>query len=99
MCTECAGILKPNIVFFGEPIPQLAYQNSIKEAYSADLFLIIGSTGEVMPACTIPALAKQNKCKIIEINIKESNFTNSITDVFLKGKATKIMNSIYEKVI
>jgi NAD-dependent deacetylase len=47
-----------------------------------------------MPACSVPIAAKRNGCKIIEINTEKSTFTNSITDIYLQGKATEIMNNI-----
>ena len=48
------------------------------------------------PASMIPMIAKNNGTKIIEINIEGSNYTNSITDVFLKGKATEIMMNLLD---
>ena len=86
--------LKPDFVFFGEPIPQDAYLASIELANTADVFIVIGSTGEVMPACQIPVFAKTNGAKIIEVNKEMSNFTNRITDIFLQGKATEIMEML-----
>jgi len=90
-CINCSGILKPDFVFFGEPIPELASSHSFKEAEIADVFILIGTTGEIQPASTIPVIAKNNGARIIEINIEASNYTNSITDIFLQGKATEIM--------
>ncbi len=84
---DCRGLLKPDFVFFGEGIPAKAYQASIEAATKADIFILIGTTGEIMPASQIPLLAKENEAKIIEINIEESNFTSSITDLFIKEKA------------
>jgi NAD-dependent deacetylase len=88
---KCNGLLKPDFIFFGESIPVDAYESSIQAAKNADVFILIGTTGEIMPASQIPYLAKQNGAKIIEINISESSFTPQITDVFLKGKATEVM--------
>jgi len=96
-CKSCNGILKPNYIFFGEGIPQKAYQGSIKEAQEADLFIVIGTTGQVTPASLIPDMASRHGAKIIEVNTKKSNFTNNITDVFLHGKATEMMEKLYNK--
>lgn len=95
-CEKCGEILKPDFVFFGEPIPEPANSASFRETEISDLFLLIGSTGKVMPASMIPFMAKRNGVKIIEINIKSSNYTNAITDIFLEGKATKIMTKLME---
>ena len=93
-CDNCAGLLKPDFVFFGEPIPEEANSRSFREAEIADVFILIGTTGEIQPASMIPIHAKNYDAKIIEINIENSNYTNSITDIFLNGKATKEMRNL-----
>ena len=95
-CEECKTVLKPDFVFFGEPIPEPARTNSFTQIELADIFILIGTTGEIMPASIIPIEAKRNGAKIIEINIQPSNYTNTITDVFLKGKATEIMEKLLQ---
>ena len=95
-CYICKGILKPDMVFFNEPIPQFAKKRSFEEAAKADVLIIIGTNAEVLPAADIPVKAKENGAKIIEINIKPSHFTDTITDVFLHMKATDAMKSIGE---
>jgi len=93
-CIKCSGLVKPDFIFFGEGIPPLAYQKSIEAAEKANVFLIIGTTGEIMPASQIPHIAKENGTKIIEINPESSNFTNTITDIFIQEKATVAMKQI-----
>ncbi|MCJ7481535.1 MAG: hypothetical protein MUO31_01065, partial [Thermodesulfovibrionales bacterium] len=58
-----------------------------------DVFLLIGSSGEVMPACQIPSLAKARGAKLIEINTSESNFTTD-SDIFLQGTATEVVSEL-----
>lgn len=95
-CAGCSGILKPDFVFFGEPIPEPARSRSFEEARIADVFILIGTTGEIQPASMIPVVADENGAGIIEINVAESRFTGSITDVFLKGRATEVMEALLE---
>lgn len=90
-CENDSEILKPDFIFFGEGIPADAYSNSFADAEKAEVCLIIGSTGEVMPASYIPRTAKQNGATIIEINPEKSEFTNHVTDIYLKGKAGEIL--------
>ncbi|MBE0645826.1 MAG: NAD-dependent deacylase [Bacteroidetes bacterium] len=90
----CGGILKPDFVFFGESIPEEASRLSFAEAERADVFLLIGTTGEVMPACLIPEEAKRRGATIIEINTEPSNYTGRISDIFLRGKATELMRAL-----
>ena len=95
---RCGGVLKPNFVFFREPIPEYVLSKSLEKAHSADLFLLIGTTGEIMPASSIPYIAKENGAKIVEINVESSNYTNSITDLFIRGKATEIMSELLSQI-
>jgi len=93
-CPKCWGLLKPDFVFFKEPIPKKALEESLKLAQMCDVMLVIGTTGEIQPASQIPIIAKQNGAKIIEINIEPSNYTNTITDIFLNDKATTACNNL-----
>ena len=94
MCANFGMFFKPDFVFFGEMIPEVAGRQGIIEAKKADVFLVIGSTGEVMPAAQIPHQAFMNGCKTIEINIRPSNFTDAITHIFLRGKASVVMSKL-----
>lgn len=93
-CYICKGLLKPDMVFFNEPIPQFAKKRSFEEAEKADVMLIIGTNAEVLPAAQIPVTAKEGGAKIIEINIKPSHFTHTVTDIFLEMRATEALQKI-----
>jgi len=95
-CRLCGGILKPDFVFFGEPIPEPAGTKAFLAAQTSEVLLLIGTTGEVMPAALIPPAAKESGARIIEINTEESQFTRQITDIFLKAKATVAMVRLVE---
>ncbi len=98
-CRHDGSILKPDFVFFGEPIPEAASAAAYQEAAVADVFLLVGTTGEVMPANMIPRLAKQNGATIIEINTDPSAYTHDVTDVFLQGRAGDILPEIVESIL
>lgn len=85
VCSKCGSLLKPDFVFFKEPIPSDAYRRSYELIKEADTLLIIGTTGEIMPASEFPYLCKG---KIIEINPEFSKYTETKTDIFLQDKAT-----------
>lgn len=93
-CFICKRVLKPEMVFFNEPIPETAKKRAFAEAEKCDLLLIIGTNAEVLPAADIPAVAKKSGAKIVEINIEETHFTREITDVFIQGTATAAMREI-----
>ncbi|MCF6357615.1 MAG: NAD-dependent deacylase [Draconibacterium sp.] len=90
-CPDDGEPLKPDFIFFGEGIPEDAYKNSFTEAEKSDICIIIGSTGEIMPASYVPQTAKQTGSVIIEINPEETNYTRQMTDIHLKGKAGEIL--------
>jgi len=92
-CT-CGHVLKPDFIFFEEGIPTEAYDESIDIAQKTDLMLVIGTTGEVTPACHVPIIAKQNGATIIEINPSESAYTNTTTDIYIKQKAGIALDAI-----
>jgi NAD-dependent deacetylase len=95
---KCSGLIKPDFIFFGENIPMEAYQKSVDAANNADVVIVVGSTGEVMPAAHMPYIARQNGAIIIEVNPERSKFTGSITDVHLAGQAGEVLEHIYTAV-
>lgn len=98
LCEKCGGLLKPAAVFFGESIPGHAHSKSFMEAERADLFILVGTTGEVAPANMIPRMAKQYGAKIIEINTCKSEYTDSVTDFFLQGRATRVLEELMDEI-
>ncbi|MCK4816468.1 NAD-dependent deacylase [bacterium] len=91
---QCKKILKPDIVFFGESIPEDALHRSFELASSAQALMVVGTSAVVSPVNTIPAIAKQNGSMIIEINKERTHLTDSLTDIFLQGSATGIISDL-----
>lgn len=82
----CGGLLKPDVVMFGEMIPQRAMLQAEAYARSADVVLTVGTSAQVYPAAELPLTAKRNGAVLIELNVNETDFT-PFTDVFLEGPA------------
>ncbi len=95
-CRECGGLLKPDFIFFGEGIPSVPLTAAYEAAELSDVFLLMGTTGEVSPANHFPPLAKANGAVIIEVNPEPSLYTDKITDIFLRGKAGEVMAKLSE---
>lgn len=93
-CSNCGSILKPDFIFFGEPLPAYEFSTAIENSKKSDLQIIVGTSGEVFPASKIPFTAKDEGAKIIEINTTRSNYTDTITDIFLEGKAGDICSRL-----
>jgi NAD-dependent deacetylase len=98
-CSVCKGLLKPDFVFFGEPIPEKAARFSYDVAKKSDVHLVIGTTGEVQPASYIPYYAKKSGAIIIEINPEKSKFTNTITDIYINMKAGEALIELNKNLI
>lgn len=97
-CTECGGLLKPDVVFFGEGIPEEAAGRAFDLADNTSCVLVVGTTGEVMPACMIPHNAARRGAKIIEVNIVPSEFTRSgLSNIFLCGKAGSVLPELVKE--
>jgi len=94
----CGGILRPDVVFFGEPLSANAIQHASQEALATNLMLVIGTSAIVYPAASIPILAKGAGARIIEINPEETSFSDTISDFLLKGRAGEIMSRLLNEV-
>lgn len=93
----CGGLLKPDVVFFGEPIPWKALSKAQEESKHCNVMMVIGTSAVVAPACDMPYLAKQRGAQIIEINPEETPLTHAVTDLLLKGSAGEILPRLVEK--
>lgn len=64
----CGGVFKPDVTFFGESLPELAFQRAQELAIESDLFLVLGTSLTVFPAAGIPQLALRHGAKLIIVN-------------------------------
>ena len=85
-CPRCDNLLRPDVVWFGEPLDTLSLNKAYQEALKADVFLVVGTSGLVYPAAHIPMYAKENGAKIIEINPGKTILTEMV-DVKISMKA------------
>lgn len=87
----CGGLLKPDVVLFGELIPSHALFDAEAIAQRARAVLIVGTSAQVYPAAGLPHTAKRNGAVIIECNVEPTDFTSEITDIFLPGPAGLVL--------
>ncbi len=71
-CENCGGLIKPNVVFFGEPLPEKALAEAFGIAENSDLSVVIGSSLVVYPAALIPRATVENGGKLVIINLGET---------------------------
>lgn len=71
-CKKCGGIIKPEIIFFEEPLDASSIDMAVKEASKADLMLVLGSSLLVQPAASLPLYTLDNHGKLIIVNNMET---------------------------
>ena len=84
---ECGNMLRPDVVWFGEALPQEVWKNAIKKASTCDVMIIVGTSLVVSPANSLPIYAKQNGATLIEINPEKTVMSN---DMDLSIQATSV---------
>lgn len=67
---QCGGLLRPDVVWFGEQLELAALNRAQDACLSCDLMLVVGTSAVVQPAASFPMLAKQKGAKIIEVNLE-----------------------------
>lgn len=96
-CDKCGGLIRPDVVWFGEYLPQDQFQNSEMEAGNSDICFVVGTSAIVYPAAYIPITALQSNSYLVEVNIEETEFTrNAHFSMF--GEAGKILPKVLEEV-
>lgn len=94
----CSGVMKPDIVMFGEMIPPHALAESDRLARECGCIIVVGTSATVYPAAQLPFTAKSVEAHVIEVNISPTDFTHSITDSFLQGPAGEMLPRLAEAV-
>ena len=90
-CPHCGGLVKPDAVFFGEPIPSHALTTSEEQCFKCDLLLVVGTSLQVYPAAQIPLAVKANDLSttVIEVNREPSALHDHVTDMLILGGASQ----------
>lgn len=89
-CSACGSLLRPDVVWFGEPLPVEAYEASYEAASTCEAMLVVGTSAMVRPAASLPLVAKHNGAFVVEVNV---GFTpiSTLIDASLIGKAAEIL--------
>lgn len=93
---QCGGVIKDDVVFFGEPIPDDVSRCAQKEASECDVMLICGTSAVVYPFAMLPQLVKPGTI-IIEINGEPTPLTGRISQYLIQGKTGEILPKIVER--
>jgi NAD-dependent deacetylase len=96
-CLKCGGRIRPDVVWFGEALPDDEWEDAVRATQNADIFLSIGTSAVVYPAASLPMLAKRSGAYLVEINPDETPLTPMV-DEYLRGKSGDVLPGIVEAV-
>ncbi|MDP4174480.1 MAG: NAD-dependent deacylase [Bacteroidota bacterium] len=94
---KCGGLIRPDIVWFGEMLPEDQFSASEAAAQRCDIIFVVGTSAVVYPAAQIPLLAKRFGAYLVEINLERTEIS-SLADCSLLGKAGEIFPDILKEV-
>ncbi len=96
-CPRCGGLLRPDVVWFGESLPFAALEAAFEAARTCDVFFSIGTSGLVQPAASLACAARGKGALVVEINAEPTPLTETV-DFFLPGKSGEILPALVEAV-
>jgi NAD-dependent deacetylase len=94
-CRVCGSPLRPDVVWFGEMLPERATADAWDLAAACDVMLVVGTSGLVHPAAQLPHIARDAGATVIEINPDETELT-PIAHVVLPGRAAEVLPSLVD---
>jgi len=96
-CSWCGGLLRPDVVWFGESLPRIELEAAIQAARTCDVFFSIGTSGLVQPAGSLAHAARNKGALVIEVNAERTPLTATV-DFFLPGKSGEILPALVKAV-
>lgn len=96
-CKECGGLLRPDVVWFGESLPRDQLEAAVEAARSCEVFFSIGTSGVVQPAASLAFAAHNRGAVVVEINAEPTPLTSK-ANFALQGKSGEILPRLMEAV-
>lgn len=97
-CPKCGGLVKPDVILFGELLPPDALQQAQEAALFADVMLVAGSSLEVMPAADLPFLTRRSGGRLIIVNLGGTS-ADPLADVVIRGDVAEILPRLADEVL
>ena len=89
-CSICGGLLRPDVVWFGESLPRDQLEAAVEAARTCEVFFSIGTSGVVQPAASLAHAARNRGAVVVEINAEPTPLTQKTTYAF-HGKSGEIL--------
>ena len=96
-CAACGGLVRPDVVWFGEVLPEAALARATQAAALADVYLTVGTSAVVYPAAGLPQLARQSGAYVAEVNPEPSEIAWRL-DEQVRGAAGAVLPALVERV-
>ncbi|MBN1261263.1 MAG: NAD-dependent deacylase [Anaerolineae bacterium] len=96
-CPYCGAHARPDVVWFGESLPPDVWEAAAFAAMTCDAMLVVGTSGAVEPAASLPRYARQHRAFIVEVNPETTPITQ-IAGAALRGPAGEWMPALLEAV-
>lgn len=96
-CPECGELMRPDVVWFGEMLPEDVLQESFRRARRCDAMLVVGTSGVVQPAALLPYVARESHACVIDVNPQRGESARA-ADVFLEGAAGEVVQRLVSAV-
>ncbi len=92
-CERCSGLLRPNVVWFGEPLPEEAWKAATETVRRCDCLLVVGTSAQVYPAASLVDMARASGARVLEFNLDRTPVSD-VADVALSGKAGELLPQV-----
>lgn len=92
-CPACDGVIKPNVVLFGEQLPIQVLNAALAHVYQADLMLVAGSSLEIAPASQLPLEVYRHAGRLLEVNLMPT-YIDDIAEVVIHGDLAEVLPRI-----
>ena len=96
-CSSCGGLLRPDVVWFGEPLPRGELETAVKASRACQVFFSIGTSGVVQPAASLAHAARNNGSVVVEINAEPTPLTPKV-DFAFHGKSGELLPDLVKAV-
>jgi NAD-dependent deacetylase len=89
----CGAWLRPDVVWFGEPLDSGVMDAATSAVSAADVVLVVGTSAVVYPVAGLPQLAKERRARVVEINVDETPLSAHV-DAVLRGPAGEVLPAL-----
>lgn len=96
-CPECGGVVKGDTVMFGEPIPPDVLRRCYEETGRCDCMLVVGTSGVVYPAASLPIIVKREGGTLIEVNPYDTELT-SLCNIIIRAPSGEALPKLVEEI-